>query len=77
MLVISRRLGETILIGDNIEIQVTDVTPSRVKLGIRAPRELEVMRKEVKLAGERNREASVAGGEEALRRLLTALRPSS
>lgn len=77
MLVISRRLGETILIGDNIEIQVTDVTPSRVKLGIRAPRDLDVVRKEVKLAGERNREASTVGGEEALLRLLKSLRPSS
>jgi carbon storage regulator len=74
MLVITRKVGETILIGDNIEIHITDISPSRVKLGIRAPRELEISRKEIKQAGECNREASAAGGEVALRRLLHTLR---
>ncbi len=54
MLVIRRRAGESILIGDDIEIQVTDIGPSRVKLCISAPKEVPVLRKEVKLTREEN-----------------------
>ncbi len=60
MLVIRRRAGESVLIGDDIEILVTDIGPSRVKLCISAPREVPVMRKEVKLT----REENVAAGRE-------------
>ena len=38
MLVMSRRQGETILIGDEIEIVIAHIGRSRVKVGIRAPR---------------------------------------
>ncbi len=54
MLVIRRRAGESILIGDDIEIQVTDIGPSRVKLCISAPKEVPILRKEVKLTREEN-----------------------
>ena len=54
MLVIRRRAGESILIGADIEIQVIDITSSRVKIGIRAPRQVPVLRKEIQLAGEEN-----------------------
>lgn len=46
MLVISRRKGQIITIGDDIEIVVTEVHRSSVKLGIRAPNGLLVLRKE-------------------------------
>jgi len=53
MLVIRRRAGESILIAGDIEIEVLETTPTRVKLGIRAPREVDVVRKEVGIiAGE-------------------------
>lgn len=60
MLVIRRRAGESVLIGDNVEIQVTEIGPTRVKLCITAPREVVVMRKEVKLT----REENLAAGRE-------------
>lgn len=60
MLVIRRRAGEALVIGDDIEILVTEIGPSRVKLCISAPREVPVMRKEVKLT----REENVAAGRE-------------
>lgn len=47
MLIIARRRGQKILIGDDIEITVTDVHRSSVKLGIRAPRTLQVLRAEL------------------------------
>ena len=47
MLILSRRKGETIVIGDNIEISVIDVQGDTVKLGIKAPRSLSVHRQEI------------------------------
>lgn len=47
MLVLSRKLNESILIGDEIEIRVTRVEGDTVKLGIEAPRHLAIYRDEV------------------------------
>ncbi len=47
MLVLSRKFGETIHIGDNIIITVTQLSDNRVRLGIEAPRELIIMRGEL------------------------------
>jgi carbon storage regulator len=53
VLVIRRRAGESIVIDGNIEIEVLETSPTRVKLGVRAPKEVEVLRKEVGfIAGE-------------------------
>jgi len=54
MLVIRRRAGESVVIGDDVEILVTEIGPTRVKLCISAPREVPIMRKEVKLTREEN-----------------------
>jgi carbon storage regulator len=58
MLVIRRRPGESLLVGDNVEIEILDATPSHVKLGIRAPKSVVVMRKEIQLTRVQNLEAS-------------------
>ena len=47
MLVLSRRKGQSIVIGDNIEINVIDVQGDIIKIGIDAPRSISVHRKEV------------------------------
>ena len=47
MLVLSRRLNEAILIAGNIEVTVVQIDRGRVKLGITAPREVEVWRTEL------------------------------
>ena len=60
MLVMSRRQGETILIGDEIEILIAHVGRSRVKVGIRAPRQLAVIAREMKLVSEENQRAADA-----------------
>jgi len=56
----SRRQGETISIGDEIEIVISHIGRSRVKVGIRAPRHLSVLAQEVKLVGDENRAAAQA-----------------
>ena len=47
MLVLSRQKDESIIIGDDIEITIVDVRGDKVRLGINAPREISVHRKEV------------------------------
>jgi len=47
MLVLSRQRDETIMIGDEIEITIVDIRGDKVRLGINAPRSVQVHRKEV------------------------------
>ena len=78
MLVIRRHPGESIWIGDEIEIEVIDCGSNRVKLGIRAPKQVPVVRNEARSTREQNLAASramEAGGLPALLDRLHA-RPS-
>ena len=47
MLVLSRQRDESIIIGDDIEITVVDIRGDKVRLGVSAPKEISVHRKEV------------------------------
>ena len=47
MLVLTRRLGESITIGDNVKIVIVDIDGNQVKLGIEAPRNIEIYREEL------------------------------
>jgi len=74
MLVIRRRAGESILIGSDVEIQIIEITPTRVKLGIVAAAEIPVMRKESKLTREQNLAASQAPALETVTAFLHRFR---
>jgi carbon storage regulator len=64
MLVLTRKINEAIMIGDDIEIAVVDIKGDQVKLGIRAPRSVKVFRHEVYDAiQEENRRAAQSAGE--------------
>ncbi len=47
MLVLSRKLGEKIFIGDNISITVVDIDKGKIRLGIEAPRNVPIYRQEL------------------------------
>lgn len=47
MLILSRRKGEEIIIGDNVRIAVVEIIGNKVRLGIEAPTDLSVHRREV------------------------------
>ena len=47
MLVLSREKGESIIIGDDIEIMICDIRGGKIRLGITAPRQVSVHRKEI------------------------------
>lgn len=71
MLALSRKKNEAIVINNNVEVKILEVKGDQVKLGITAPREVPVYRKEVYLQiQEANREAAGADGMEALKNLL-------
>lgn len=58
MLILTRKKGESIKIGDDIEIFVTEVKGDKVRLGISAPEDMKICRTELYLTVENNKEAS-------------------
>lgn len=60
MLVIERKVGESILIGDNIRIVLSDINGGKAKIAIDAPREIKILRNELVETSEFNKNASVA-----------------
>ncbi|MGI8988804.1 MAG: carbon storage regulator [Bryobacteraceae bacterium] len=75
MLVIRRRAGDSFLIGDNIEIEILEMGATQVKIGIRAPKEVPVVRKEVSLTRHANRAASRDFDADAIGELLRKRQP--
>ena len=71
MLALSRKKNEALIINNNIEVTVLEVKGDQVKIGITAPKEIPVYRKEVYLQIQEANKASVdADGMEELKNLL-------
>ena len=68
-----RRVGESILIGEDIEIRIIQIGPSRIKIGITAPKSIAVNMKEVKLVREENLAAAQVRSVAAFRSMLQRL----
>src|SRR6204780_3674722 len=79
MLVLTRKCNQSIIIGDDVEVSVLSVMGEKVRIGIQAPQEIPVFRKEIYL--EIHREDGVAedgaAAEEAPSASLTSARPAS
>ena len=71
MLVLTRKSNQSIMIGDDIEISVLSVMGEKVRIGIQAPRDIPVFRKEVYLEIQQER---VASGDKAREQVDEALR---
>ena len=76
MLVLSRQRDESIIIGDNIVVTVVDVRGDKVRLGIEAPREVSVHRREVYEAIQRENQQAAQIRPDDARRIGESL-PSS
>lgn len=61
MLVVTRKQDESIVIADNIEITVLEVGKDKVKIGINAPKEVKIIRSELKTAQQTNEQAAHVG----------------
>ena len=74
MLVLTRKSNQSIMIGDDVEVSVLSVMGEKVRIGIQAPRDIPVFRKEVYLEIQQERVAAGSGDsreqvDEALRKL--------
>lgn len=67
MLVLSRRPGESITIGENIVVTVLSASGNQIRLGIRAPREVKVLREEIYEQMQHENHAAVIGSDPAQR----------
>ncbi len=69
MLVLSRKTGETIKIGDNVYITIVDIDNTKVRIGIEAPKAITVHRLEIAQAIEKNQQVKEGSNPEACDRL--------
>lgn len=64
MLVLTRREGETFRLGDDIEIEILDIKPGVVRVGIRAPKSVRILRSElIEAVGAVNQAASTVDAD--------------
>ncbi len=70
MLALSRKKDESLIIDNNIEVTILDIRGDQVKVGINAPKEIPIYRKEVYLQiQEANKQAMDSGAAEALKNI--------
>lgn len=70
MLIMWRRAGESLLVGDGVEIEILDAKANRVKLGIVAPASVQVVRKEARITREENLAAALSASPDMIETLL-------
>lgn len=74
MLVLSRKKGETIVIQDQIELTILSVDGDTVKVGVSAPKHVDIFRKEVYLSIQESNRESAAPHQSDLNALIHRLR---
>jgi carbon storage regulator len=77
MLVLTRKSNQSIMIGDEIEISVLAIMGEKVRIGIQAPRNIPVFRKEVYLEIKQEQAAANEGAREAVDEALREMGQSS
>lgn len=77
MLVLRRRPGESVLIGEEIEIEVLAVTQKGAKIGIHAPKSTVVLRKELRITQEQNAQAAQGPSAAEFQDAVKKLRPTT
>ena len=75
MLVLTRRKGQSIMIGEDIEISIEEVSGEAVRVGIRAPREISVHRREIYEAIREENISATRSAAEMARKLEKLLPP--
>ncbi|MBC87521.1 MAG: carbon storage regulator [Bdellovibrionaceae bacterium] len=75
MLVLTRKLGESIAIDDHIKIRVVQIKGKQVRLGIEAPKDTKIHREEVYLAIQNQNEESASTDTESTKAVSKLLKP--
>jgi carbon storage regulator len=73
MLILSRRPGESLTIGDDVVVTVVGVSGNQIRLGITAPREVRVLREEIYKAMREENQAAAANALNSKRKLKDAV----
>ncbi len=63
MLILTRRVGETLMIGDEVSVTVLGVKGNQVRIGVNAPKEVAVHREEIYARIKKEQEAELAPAE--------------
>lgn len=73
MLILTRKTGQGFLIGDDIEITVTEISGDKVRIGIDAPKQVKILRNELRETMEQNQQAATSVEASALKGLRQGL----
>ena len=74
MLVLSRKLGESVVIGEDIHLTILDSQNGEVKIGIAAPKEISILRKEIYDEVKEQNKASAEVNPKSLRALIEKIK---
>ena len=74
MLILSRKAGESLFVNEDIEIKIVEVLGDKVKIGISAPKDVKILRSELRQTLESNMEASSSVAPTNLRNFLSGFK---
>ncbi len=74
MLVLSRKVGEAIRIGDDIEIVISEIAGDKIKIAIEAPSSCRILRKELWLTEQTNKKAAEGSSKQQMLELMQQLK---
>lgn len=71
MLILSRKPGETLIINNEIEVKIIDISGDKVKIGIEAPKDVKILRQELRLTMDSNKASASKMSPSRLKNILS------